>query len=79
MPTPLAPGPVTDLTRPTGGTPGTAQGRGYRAVVEWAIILVAVLICTVGLRTFVVQSFSIPSAVDVPHPAEWVTGSSSTS
>ena len=33
----------------------------YRPVVEWTIILIAVLLCTVVLRTYVVQSFSIPS------------------
>jgi signal peptidase I len=40
---------------------GAKTGRGYRIVVEWAIILVAVLLCTAVLRTYVVQSFSIPS------------------
>ncbi len=37
------------------------KGGGYRWVLEWAIILMAVLICTVLLRTYVVQSFFIPS------------------
>jgi signal peptidase I len=41
--------------------PAPVKGRGYRTVVEWTIILIAVLICTVGLRTYVIQSFSIPS------------------
>ena len=30
-------------------------------MIEWTIILIAVLLCTVVLRTYVVQSFSIPS------------------
>jgi signal peptidase I len=33
----------------------------YRPVIEWTIILIIVLLCTVVLRTYVVQSFSIPS------------------
>ncbi len=41
---------------------GPVKGRGYRMVVEWVIILIAVLLCTVLLRTYVVQSFYIPSA-----------------
>jgi signal peptidase I len=35
--------------------------RSYRAVIEWILILGVVLICTLGLRTYVVQSYSIPS------------------
>ncbi len=42
------------------------KGRGYRAVVEWTIILMAVLLCTVLLRTYVVQSFYIPSGSMLP-------------
>ena len=42
-------------------TPAPQKGRGYRALIEWTIILIAVLLCTVLLRTYVVQSFSIPS------------------
>ena len=37
------------------------QNRSYRTLIEWVIILIAVLLCTVLLRTYVVQSFSIPS------------------
>ncbi len=37
------------------------KGRSYRTVIEWVIIVMAVLLCTVVLRTYVVQSFSIPS------------------
>src|SRR5580698_6242015 len=42
-------------------TPEPRNGRGYRALIEWTIIVMAVLLCTVLLRTYVVQSFSIPS------------------
>jgi signal peptidase I len=45
---------------------GPVRGRGYRAVVEWTIILMAVLLCTVLLRTYVVQSFYIPSGSMLP-------------
>ena len=43
-----------------------SHGRGHRALVEWGIILVAVVLCTVLLRTFVVQSFYIPSGSMLP-------------
>jgi signal peptidase I len=42
-------------------TPQPPRRRGYRPVLEWTVILIAVLLCTVVLRTYVVQSFSIPS------------------
>lgn len=45
---------------------GGREGGGYRWVIEWAVILVAVLACTVLLRTYVVQSFYIPSPSMVP-------------
>jgi signal peptidase I len=45
---------------------GPAKGRGYRVVVEWTVILMAVLLCTVLLRTYVVQSFFIPSGSMLP-------------
>ena len=49
------------------GAAGPARrGGGYRWVLEWAIILMAVLICTVLLRTYVVQSFFIPSPSMAP-------------
>lgn len=44
------------------------EGRSgsYRWVIEWAVILMGVLICTVLLRTYVVQSFYIPSPSMAP-------------
>jgi len=45
---------------------GPVKGRGYRVVVEWTVILMAVLLCTVLLRTYVVQSFFIPSGSMLP-------------
>jgi signal peptidase I len=50
----------------TGPQAGRPKGRGYRVVVEWAAILLAVLLCTVLLRTYVVQSFYIPSGSMLP-------------
>jgi signal peptidase I len=35
--------------------------RPYRTVLEWTILLMAVVLCTLLLRAYVVQSFSIPS------------------
>ena len=55
-----------DDGRRTGGAGAPARGRGYRAVVEWVVILMAVLMCTVVLRTYVVQSFYIPSGSMYP-------------
>ena len=51
---------------PADATPSTARGRGRRAVIEWGIILVAVVLGTVLLRTYVVQSFYIPSGSMLP-------------
>ncbi len=53
------------------GRGGTAEGpdrrkRRQRALIEWLIILAIVLVCTVVLRTFVVQSYSIPSLSMAP-------------
>jgi signal peptidase I len=45
---------------------GPSKGVGYRWVIEWAVILMAVLVCTVLLRTYVIQSFYIPSPSMVP-------------
>lgn len=44
----------------------TTRGKGRRVVVEWGIILVAVVLGTILLRTFVVQSFYIPSGSMLP-------------
>jgi signal peptidase I len=49
-----------------GLTGGPAKGGGYRWVLEWVVILMAVLLCTVLLRTYVIQSFYIPSPSMVP-------------
>ena len=45
---------------------GNSSAVGYRWVIEWALILMAVLVCTVLLRTYAVQSFYIPSPSMVP-------------
>ena len=68
---------VVSLTEPSpaddgvaGADPGPTAGppkrRGYRTLIEWVIILIAVLLCTVVLRTYVVQSFYIPSGSMLP-------------
>ena len=49
-----------------GLTGGPSKGGSYRWVIEWVIILMAVLLCTVLLRSYVVQSFYIPSPSMVP-------------
>jgi signal peptidase I len=40
----------------------TKRSRARRTAIEWLIIIGAVVICTILLRTFVIQSFYIPSA-----------------
>jgi len=49
-----------------GLTGGSSKGGGYRWVIEWAMILIGVLVCTLLLRTYVIQSFYIPSPSMVP-------------
>jgi signal peptidase I len=46
--------------------PTPLNKRSYRSVVEWTLIVMAVLVCTVLLRSYVVQSFSIPSPSMAP-------------
>jgi signal peptidase I len=55
------------------GDPGEREGESgggrrphSRALVEWMVILAIVVVCTILLRTFVVQSFSIPSLSMAP-------------
>jgi signal peptidase I len=68
---------VVSLTEPSpaedgvvGSDPATTgqppKRRGYRSLIEWVIILIAVLVCTVALRSYVVQSFYIPSGSMLP-------------
>ena len=42
--------------------PAHRTRRGTRWVIEWAIVLVVAVVVAVGIRTFVVQTFFIPSA-----------------
>jgi signal peptidase I len=49
--TPSAPPPATHRAR-----------RGSRWIIEWAIVLVVAVVVAVGIRTYVVQTFFIPSA-----------------
>ncbi|HEX3840644.1 MAG TPA: signal peptidase I [Acidimicrobiales bacterium] len=65
-----------ESTRPEGTGAGRTRGPQHRArptttnrrryLIEWAVILVAVVLITVGLRAFVAQSFTIPSPSMVP-------------
>ncbi len=59
-------GPVPEAAPDEGETPRHLGGGAYRWVVEWAVILMAVLVCTVLLRTYVIQSFYIPSPSMTP-------------
>ena len=75
VPPSIAPVGATTVVAPTAvvadgpvGTLDESRGKGsaYRWVIEWAVILMAVLVCTVLLRTYVIQSFYIPSPSMVP-------------
>jgi signal peptidase I len=57
---------LAEESHPVDQVVDTSRGRGHRALVEWGIILVAVVLCTFLLRTFVVQSFYIPSGSMLP-------------
>ncbi len=49
--------------RPPGTRPPTHRARrGGRWLIEWAVVLVVAIVVAVGIRTFVVQTFFIPSA-----------------
>jgi signal peptidase I len=56
-----------DAPAPDGPAPGRGRrgGRG-RGVAEWVGVLVVAVLLAAGLRTFVFQPFSIPSASMVP-------------
>jgi signal peptidase I len=67
---PDASGPRPPPNGPSGRTPGAGAGppakhrarRRSRWFVEWAVVLVVAIGVAVGIRTFVVQTFYIPSA-----------------
>jgi signal peptidase I len=49
------------------GTPGHEEKpRRHRWILEWTIVLVAALGLAVALRTFVIQTYSIPSGSMIP-------------
>lgn len=50
--------------RPPPGTrpPTHRVNRGSRWLIEWAVVLIVAVLVAVGIRTFVVQTFFIPSA-----------------
>ncbi len=52
---------MLDEDGPVEEGPASPPRRSYRVVIEWVIILMAVGLCTLALRAYVVQSFSIPS------------------
>ena len=73
--TPLVSKPDTRIPRPradrgpieagVGAAPppaGIGARRSTRWIVEWAVVLVVAILVAVGIRTFVVQTFFIPSA-----------------
>lgn len=70
-PVPSSDGPIDDTApQPDGDDHDPEEepdrNRRRRVLVEWLIVLAAALVLTVGLRTFVVQTFFIPSPSMVP-------------
>ena len=61
-----ATGLLSDEPHPAEPAGAPSSRRGRRALVEWGVILVVVVLGTVLLRTFVVQSFYIPSGSMLP-------------
>jgi signal peptidase I len=57
---------LAERSRPSAEVSEPPPRRGQRVIIEWGIILVAVVLGTVVLRTFVVQSFYIPSGSMLP-------------
>jgi signal peptidase I len=51
---------AVDLAEPAEGTPAPAKSR-QRSVVEWLIVLVAAVLVSLLVRTYVFQTFFIPS------------------
>ena len=56
------PGASADRAPQTGPPPTHRARRGSRWLIEWAVVLVVAIVVAVGIRTFVVQTFYIPSA-----------------
>jgi signal peptidase I len=61
-----ATGLLSEERHPAAPAGASSPRRGRRALVEWGVILAVVVLGTVLLRTFVVQSFYIPSGSMLP-------------
>jgi signal peptidase I len=57
---------ASDLDQRVGGSSPEPKRRGNRWVLEWALVLVVAFGLAVGLRTFVIQTYSIPSGSMIP-------------
>jgi signal peptidase I len=55
-----------DLDQLVGNREDDDTPRRSRWIIEWAIVLVVALAVAVGLRTFVIQTYSIPSGSMIP-------------
>ena len=51
----------TSTPTPPVGVKSKASGRGRRWIIEWALVILVAVGVAVGIRTFVVQTFFIPS------------------
>jgi signal peptidase I len=52
---------ATDLDQQVGAPPPQHRPRRTRWIVEWVIVLAVALLLALGLRTWVIQTYSIPS------------------
>jgi signal peptidase I len=57
---------ATDLDQGVGRPRHAAPPRRGRWIIEWVVVLVVALGLAVGLRTFVIQTYSIPSGSMIP-------------
>jgi len=52
---------TTDVDEQTGAARPEVRPRRHRWIIEWAVVLIVALGLAVGLRTWVIQTYSIPS------------------
>ncbi len=57
---------TSDLDQREGGSGNGRLSRRRRWIIEWTAVLVVALLLAIGLRTFVVQTYSIPSGSMIP-------------
>ena len=57
---------ASDLEQLVGESSGDRRSSRRRWIIEWGVVLLVALLLAVGLRTFVLQTYSIPSGSMIP-------------